>query len=118
MCENRTVLEKWHAGLEDKQRRAWNHPRSIWRHSPLGKEAIKAAAAKAARITPDKDHDEEPDEADEKKKKRGASPVQEAIAEEINRLNEAVSRTEDVLMVDINLARSLSRQALQFYRGL
>jgi hypothetical protein len=42
MTENRTVLESWYAGLGDKQRRNWNHPRTIWNHSPLG-QAAKAA---------------------------------------------------------------------------
>lgn len=39
MYENHEVLEAWHAGLDDKQRRNWNHPRSVWRHSPLGQAA-------------------------------------------------------------------------------
>ena len=42
MAENRENLEIWHAGLSDKQRRQWNHPRSVYRHSPLG-QAMRAA---------------------------------------------------------------------------
>jgi hypothetical protein len=42
MAENRAALEQWHAGLEPKEKRRYNHPRSIWRRSPLG-QATKDA---------------------------------------------------------------------------
>jgi hypothetical protein len=44
MWENHEALEGWHAGLDDKQRRRWNHPRTVWNHSPLGKASREARA--------------------------------------------------------------------------
>jgi hypothetical protein len=52
MADNRQVLEAWHAGLDDKQRRQWNHPRSVWRHSPLGKAAQAAKKATTEQLPP------------------------------------------------------------------
>ena len=45
MADNRGKLESWFAGLSDKQRRNWNHPRTIWNHSPLGRAAKAAKQA-------------------------------------------------------------------------
>jgi hypothetical protein len=40
MWENKAYLEGWHANLSDKERRNWNHPRTVWRHAPIG-QAMK-----------------------------------------------------------------------------
>jgi hypothetical protein len=45
MWENHDALEEWHAGLNEKQRRRWNHPRTVWNHSPLGRAAKDAQKA-------------------------------------------------------------------------
>jgi hypothetical protein len=58
MWENHEALEVWHAGLSDKQRRAWNHPRTVWNHSPLGKatkEAQRGFVAPRERTTATRD---------------------------------------------------------------
>jgi hypothetical protein len=39
MADNEDELRKWHARLSDKQRRVWNHPRTVYNHAPCGKAA-------------------------------------------------------------------------------
>ena len=52
-ADNRGELEAWYAGLSHKQRRNWNHPRTIWNHSPLG-QAAKAAKRATEELKPRK----------------------------------------------------------------
>jgi hypothetical protein len=52
MAENEGALREWRSGLTPKQKRAWNHPRTVYNHSPLGqaaKDAQKAASEPKAR---------------------------------------------------------------------
>jgi len=39
MAENEAPLREWRGGLNPKQKRAWNHPRTVYNHAPCGKAA-------------------------------------------------------------------------------
>jgi hypothetical protein len=39
MAENEAPVREWRAGLNLKQKRAWNHPRTVYNHAPCGKAA-------------------------------------------------------------------------------
>jgi hypothetical protein len=41
--ENLTMIEQWRAGLDDAQRRRWNHPSAIWAHWRRATKAETAA---------------------------------------------------------------------------
>lgn len=86
MAEHRENLEIWHAGLSDKQRRQWNHPRSVYRHSPLG-QAVRAAEKVTTSSAP----------AEARKKRGQAAEIDNATI----RLHEAADAIERRLAPDL-----------------